>query len=139
MWRNWNIGGLPVNELSSDSDEANYESPVDEDPHLLLSPGRPHQSPTTSPRSLLQPDPQPVEEVLAAADNQLRNLPARDARAERRNAFRAALEEAEAAAAAAQPAPEAPPFPVNMPDAVDFAVEAKEGYLLLGQHQFNNV
>ena len=99
MWRNWNIGGLPVNQLSSDSDEDNYESPVDEDPNLLLSPRRPHQSPTASPRALLQPDPQSVEEVLEEAQNQLQNLPARDARAERRNALRQAQEDAEAAAA----------------------------------------
>ena len=66
MWRNWN---LPVNHVSSEED--NYESPVEEDPDLLVSPNRPHQSPHHSPRALLQPDPPAIEEVLAAAGQQL--------------------------------------------------------------------
>ena len=74
MWRNWNIG-LPVNQVPSD-DESNYESPVDEDPSNLVSPNRPHQSPSASPRALLRPDPPPVEEVLQGVQQQL----ARDVR-----------------------------------------------------------
>ena len=96
MWRNWNLN-LPVNQLPSDSDEDNYESPVDEDPNNLVSPNRPHQSPSASPRALLRPDPPLVEEVLENVGQQLRTLPDRQGRADRRNAVRAAAEAAQAA------------------------------------------
>ena len=110
MWRNWNIN-LPINQLPSDSEEDNYESPVDED--NLVSPNRPHQSPSASPRALLRPDPPQVEEVLEGARNNLRNLPpSREERVANRNAVRAA----QAAAAAAADEVE------NMP-AVEFDVE----------------
>ena len=66
---------MPINQVPSD-DESNYESPVDEDPSNLVSPNRPHQSPSASPRALLRPDPPPVEEVLQGVQQQL----ARDVR-----------------------------------------------------------
>ena len=72
MWRNYLP--IPINPAQS-SEEENYEST--EEPDQLVSPRRPHQSPTASPRALLQPDPPAVEEVLAGASNYLRNLPNR--------------------------------------------------------------
>ena len=117
MWKNWNFN-LPVNHIS-DSEDDQYESPVEEDPNLLVSPRRPHQSPTASPRALLRPDPPPVEEVLAEVGQQLNELPPRDARAERRNALRRAQEEAEVAeaeAAAEAAAAAAALAAANMPD-----------------------
>ena len=109
MWRNWNLNPL-INQVSSDEGEENYESPEDEDPNNLVSPNRPHQSPSASPRALLRPDPPVVDEVLASVDQRLRALPPnRQQRAENRNAHRQAQEEAEQAAAAAAAA-------VIMPD-----------------------
>ena len=61
-----------------------------------------------------RPGPPPVDEVLAEAEQQLRNLPPREAKAERRNALRQAQEAAEATAAARVHA---------MPDVVDFDAE----------------
>ena len=95
MWRNWNLNPL-INQVSSDEGEENYESPEDEDPNNLVSPNRPHQSPSASPRALLRPDPPVVDEVLASVDQRLRALPPnRQQRAENRNAHRQAQEEAE--------------------------------------------
>ena len=122
MWRNWNLN-LPVNHVSSDEDEANYESPT-EDPGNLVSPNRPHQSPSASPRALLRPDPPPVEEVLNDVQHQLRQLPNRGQRVANRNAVRQA-QEAAAAEADARAAAEAAAV-ANMPDAVlDFDREDK--------------
>ena len=103
MWRNWNLN-LPINPAPSSDEDDHYESPVDkDDPNNLVSPRRPHQSASASPRALLHPDPPPVEEVLASVKQQLRNNPStsRQGRADHRNAFREAQEAAEAAAAAA--------------------------------------
>ena len=98
MWRNWNPLNPPINEQSSDEEQHNYESAGD-DPENLVSPNRPHQSPSASPRALLRPDPPRVEEVLAEVGQQLRALPTREQRVANRNAVR---EAAEAAAAAAE-------------------------------------
>ena len=98
MWRNF------INPPNHISDEEDYQSTEEEDPNLLVSPRRPHQSPRASPRALLRPDPPLVEEVLANVDRQLNNLPPRQQRAERRNEHRQAIEAAEAAAAAARAA-----------------------------------
>ena len=113
MWRNWNPLNPPVNEQSSDE----YESPQENKPDLneLVSPQRPHQSPSASPRALLRPDPPPVEEVLGNVERRLRALPDRNQRAQNRNAHRRAQEEAEAAAEAAAAA--------NMVDVVEFERE----------------
>ena len=101
MWRNW----VPVVNPAQGEEDDNYESPEEElDPGNLVSPNRPHQSPSASPRALLRPDPPPVEEVLAGVQQQLRNLPNRQQRADNRNAHRQAIEAA-AIAAAAMPAP----------------------------------
>ena len=90
----------PINPAnSSDEEQGNYESADEHD--NLVSPNRPHQSPTASPRALLRPDPPPVEEVLAEVQQQLQSLPNRQQRAANRNAVRVAQEAAEAAAAAA--------------------------------------
>ena len=59
MWRNF------LNPSNNISDEEDYQSTEEEDPNNLVSPRRPHQSPTASPRALLQPDPPPLEEVVA--------------------------------------------------------------------------
>ena len=104
MWRNWNPLNPPVNEQSSE-EELNYESPNEPDANELVSPNRPHQSASASPRALLRPDPPPVEEVLQQATRRLQELPSREQRAANRNAHRQAQEaaaaEAERAAAAA--------------------------------------
>lgn len=98
MWRNWNPLNPPINHQSSDED--NYESPPDEpNPNELVSPNRPHQSVSASPRALLRPDPPLVEEVLDQVDRRLRDLPTREQRAANRNAHRQAQEAAEAVAA----------------------------------------
>ena len=112
MWRNWNPLNPPINEQSSE-DENNYESPLENEPNELVSPSRPHQSPSASPRALLRPDPPRVEEVLQGVQQQLQNLPSREQRAANRNAVREAQAAAEAAAAEVA---------ANMPD-VDFDVE----------------
>ena len=98
MWRNWNPLNPPINDQSSDD----YESPPENEPNPgeLVSPHRPHQSPSASPRALLRPDPPAVEEVLQEVQQQLRNLPSREQRVANRNAVREAQEAAAAAAAA---------------------------------------
>ena len=101
MWRNYNPF---VNHLSSEEEE-HYESTEENDPNNLVSPNRPHQSPSASPRALLRPDPPPVPEVLASVEARLRSLPTRAERAENRNAVRRAQAEQEAAAAAPVPEP----------------------------------
>ena len=65
----------PVNYVEvSDED---LESGLNFDSHSpLTSPRRPHQSPSISPRALLQPDPPPVDQVLEEAQQHLQNLPA---------------------------------------------------------------
>ena len=90
----------PINEQSSE-DENNYESPPENDPNNLVSPNRPHQSPSASPRALLRPDPPRVEEVLGEVQQRLNSLPNRQQRQENRNAVRRAQEVAEAQAIAA--------------------------------------
>ena len=94
MWRNW----LPVNQVPSDASD--YESPPEEEPepNELVSPRRPHQSASASPRALLVPDPPPVEEVLNNVEQRLRNLPTRSERVQNRNAVRQAQEAAAAEA-----------------------------------------
>ena len=104
----------PINHQSEDED-AEYESPVEDDPHALVSPNRPHQSPTASPRALLRPDPPRVEDVLRGVDQQLRD-PNRQQRADRRALRKAEEEAAEAAAEAARAAAIMP----NPPPVVDF-------------------
>ena len=91
MWRNW---ALPVINPAQSSDEESYNSveSQESDPNLLVSPRRPPQSPSVSPRALLQPDPIPTEEVLAEAGSRLRDLPDRRRRAEARAAAAAAAE-----------------------------------------------
>ena len=124
MWRNWNPLNPPINNHSSDEDENNYESPTEHDPNELVSPQRPHQSASASPRALLRPDPPAVEEVLVGVERQLRNLPSREERAANRNAHRRAQEAAEAAAeqaraAAAAAAAVAMAVEFDVEDAVD--------------------
>ena len=115
MWRNWNPLNPPINEQSSE-DENNYESPPENEPNELVSPNRPHQSPSASPRALLRPDPPRVEEVLEGVQRQLQNLPSREQRAANRNAVREAQAAAEAAAAEVA---------ANMPvdEVIEFEVE----------------
>ena len=108
MWRNWNPLNPPINDQSSE-DENNYESPLENEPNELVSPSRPHQSPSASPRALLRPDPPRVEEVLERVQQQLQSLPSREQRAANRNAVREAQAAAEAAAAEVA---------ANMPDQV---------------------
>ena len=76
------------------SDEEEYNS-TEEDPSALVSPRRPAQSPSASPRALLIPERESVDETLAGVGHNLRNLP-----------DRARRQQAAAAAAAA----------ANMPD-----------------------
>ena len=104
-----------------DSDES-FGSVVEEevDPNALVSPRRPHQSPTASPAALLVPDPPPTLEVLEAAGRSLRNLP--------NNPHRQALQARQAAAAAAAAAnAEAQAPVVAMPDNVILAFEDEDG------------
>ena len=89
----------PINHQSSEED--NYESPPDELENELVSPRRPHQSVSASPRALLRPDPPQVGEVLDQVDRRLRELPTREQRAANRNAHRQAQEAAAAAVEAA--------------------------------------
>ena len=97
MWRNFNF--LPINHVSDDS----YESVEEEvDPNEIVSPRRPHQSPSASPRALLVPDPPPIAEVLEGAGQSLQNVAnrqrdERQARREREADLRAAAEAAAAA------------------------------------------
>ena len=88
-----------MNQVEEPSDES-YNSVEEEDPDLLVSPRRPHQSPQHSPRALLQPDPQSVEEVLESVGRNLRNLP--------NNPHRQALQQAAAAAAVVDAMPDPP-------------------------------
>ena len=65
-----------VNYTESSSEEdyeegLNFNSP-------LTSPSRPHQTPSISPRALLQPDPPPTDEVLQVVTNILEDLKAED-------------------------------------------------------------
>ena len=99
MWRNWNPLNPPINEQSSDDEQNNYESAGENDPDNLVSPNRPHQSPSASPRALLRPDPPRVQDVLEEVGQQLRALPSREERAANRNAVRRAAEAAAVAAA----------------------------------------
>ena len=87
MWRNYNPFINPAQ-----SDEEEYDSPLEEDPSALVSPRRPHQSPSASPRASLRPDPPTVPEVLAGAARQLNDHHNRQERADRRNAVRQAQE-----------------------------------------------
>ena len=103
MWRNWNPLNPPINDQSSE-EENNYESPPENNPSELVSPNRPHQSASASPRALLRPDPPPVEEVLADVGRRLGELPNRQQRSENRNAVRQAQEAAAAARAAEEAA-----------------------------------
>ena len=97
----------PINQAnSSDEDEQNNYESADE--NELVSPNRPHQSPSASPRALLRPDPPRVEEVLQEVEQQLRHLPSREQRAANRNAVRQAQAAAEAAAEAAATAQDRP-------------------------------
>ena len=117
MWRNWNPLNPPINEQSSDEDN-NYESPPENRPDAneLVSPHRPHQSASASPRALLRPDPPRVEDVLNQVGRQLRALPTREQRVANRNAHREAQElaEAERAAAAAAEVAVMPEVVVNV-------------------------
>ena len=98
MWRNWNPLNPPINDQSSDDN--NYESPQESEPDLneLVSPNRPHQSASASPRALLRPDPPPVDQVLADVGRRLGELPDRQQRVANRNAVRQAQEAAATAA-----------------------------------------
>ena len=109
----------PINPTNS-SDEGennNYESA---DESELVSPNRPHQSASASPRALLRPDPPHTEEVLHQVGQQLRALPTREQRVANRNAHREAQEAAqvaaEQAAAAVARAAAMPPAVVNFED-----------------------
>ena len=108
MWRNFNF--LPINHIEESSDDS-YNSVADDDPNLLVSPRRPPQSPSASPRALLVPDPPTVPEVLEGAGRQLRALPDRVRREQQRAA----------AAAAAVPGPAMPDD--NQPAIVNFEDE----------------
>ena len=95
MWRNWNPLNPPINEQSSDDEVNNYQSADEAGPSNLVSPNRPHQSPSASPRALLRPDPPTTREVLGRVEQRLRNLPnSREERAEARKAELEAAEEA---------------------------------------------
>ena len=98
MWRNWNPLNPPINNVSSEEEHNNYESADENDPNNLVSPNRPHQSPTASPRALLVPDQPDVAEVLEAAGRQLRQTSQRVERQRRLEAN-----------PANQPPPQAPP------------------------------
>ena len=102
MWRNW----IPhVNQEASDE---SYDSVVEdeEDLNVLVSPNRPHQSPSASPAALLVPDPPDIPEVLEAVGRSLRNLPNNP----HRQALQARQQQQAAAAAAAANMPEANPI-----------------------------
>ena len=119
MWRNWNPLNPPINPTNS-SDEGennNYESA---DESELVSPNRPHQSASASPRALLRPDPPHTEEVLHQVGQQLRALPTREQRVANRNAHREAQE---AAQVAAEQAAAAVARAAAMPNVVDFDAE----------------
>ena len=132
MWRKY------LNPLQPQlSDEENYHSTEEDDPNLLVSPRRPHQSPRASPRALLQPDPPPVAEVLEDVDRQLRNLPPRQQRAERRDAHRLAQEQAAAAALAAAAAAPAVIMAFEDEDGTDEAKALQEACHNLSRYQWN--
>ena len=122
MWRNWNPLNPPINPANTSDEEEhnNYESADEND---LVSPNRPHQSPSASPRALLRPDPPRVEEVLQEVQQQLRHLPSREQRAANRNAVRQAQEAAEAAAEAAAAAPADLPLRQNIVPIMTFETE----------------
>ena len=88
MWRNW----IPhVNQVEDSDASFGSVAEDEEDLNALVSPRRPPQSPSASPRVLLQPDPPSVPEVLEAVGRSLRNLP--------NNPHRQALQARQAAAA----------------------------------------
>ena len=99
-----------VNQVE-DSDDS-YNSPAEEENlNELVSPRRPHQSPSASPRALLVPDPPSTLEVLENVGRSLRNLP--------NNPHRQALQARQAAEAAAAAAVERPlAMPENPPPAI---------------------
>ena len=111
MWKNWVPVINPAQpEPSEDSfDSANSEA---DNPDLLVSPRRPPQSPSASPRALLVPEPAPPEEVLASVDRQLRQ----QRRHERQQQQEAAEEAAAAAAAMVDNQPGGPAPVVNFED-----------------------
>ena len=110
MWRNW----LPHVNQVEDSDDS-YNSPAEEEgeENAFVSPRRPHQSPTASPRALLVPDQPATLEVLESVGRSLRNLP--------NNPHRQALQARQAAEAAA--AVDRVEVPAIMPNVVDFEDE----------------
>ena len=130
MWRNWNPLNPPINHQDSEDEQNNYES-ADDDPEQLVSPHRPHQSPTASPRALLRPDPPRVDEVLEEVQQQLSGLPNREQRAANRNAVRRAQEVAAAAAEVVEVAEHNPI--ANMPNIVAF--EDEDGIDEAGAHK----
>ena len=88
MWRNW----IPhVNQVEDSDASFGSVAEDEEDLNALVSPRRPRQSPSASPRALLQPDPPSVPEVLEAVGRSLRNLP--------NNPHRQALQARQSAAA----------------------------------------
>ena len=84
MWRGW---AFPVINQVESSDNESFNSvesaAADDGVEQLVSPRRPPQSPSASPRALLLPDPLPVEEVLSSASNRLSELPQNVARRQR--------------------------------------------------------
>ena len=66
-----------INYAEQSSDEDEYDS-AEEVENELVSPRRPRQSVTASPRALLQPDPPLIEEVLESVSEKLKNLPLSD-------------------------------------------------------------
>ena len=75
-WLDWtrNRRNLPTINYAEDSEEEDLEEGLNFD-SPLTSPRRPHQSPSVSPRALLQPDPPPTEEVLNSVQIKLEELP----------------------------------------------------------------
>ena len=65
---------LPVVNYVEDSEEEDLETGLNFD-SPLTSPRRPHQSPSVSPRALLQPDPPTTEDVLEVVVTKLTDLP----------------------------------------------------------------
>ena len=119
-------GWFPViNRVSSEENsfESAPENSGDED--QFVSPRRPHQSPTASPRALLRPDPPPINEVLEAASHRLRNTAQRQVRAA-------------AAAAANMPNPAPPVVVFEDEDGVDEAGALKEACQNLAKYEWSD-
>ena len=93
MWRNY----IPI--LNPDPQLSSGQESSDEDDNNFVSPRRPPQSPSASPRALLVPDQPQVQEVLESAGRALRNTAARQQRQGREGEVVAAA----AAAAAVMP------------------------------------